>query len=48
MTEDRGFDVIVVGGGVGGLSTAALAQRRGLRVALLEAHTKLGWLRGVL
>ena len=27
---------------MGGLATAALAQRRGLRVALLEAHTKLG------
>ena len=36
------FDLIVVGGGMGGLATAALAQRLGLRTALLEAHTKLG------
>ena len=38
----KNYDLIVVGGGVGGLATAALAQRRGLRVALLEAHEKLG------
>ena len=36
------FDLIVVGGGMGGTATASLAQRRGLRVALLEGHTKLG------
>jgi C-3',4' desaturase CrtD len=36
------FDVAVVGGGLGGLATAALAQRRGLRTVLMEAHTKLG------
>jgi C-3',4' desaturase CrtD len=36
------YDLIVVGGGMGGLATAALAQRRGLRVALLESHTRLG------
>ena len=36
------FDLVVVGGGMGGLATAALAQRLGLRCALLEAHTKLG------
>ena len=36
------FDLVVVGGGMGGLATAALAQRLGLRTALLEAHTKLG------
>jgi C-3',4' desaturase CrtD len=36
------FDLVVVGGGIGGLATAALAQARGLRTALLEAHTKLG------
>ena len=35
-------DLIVIGGGIGGLATAALAQRRGLRVALLESHTRLG------
>ncbi len=36
------YDLVVIGGGMGDLATAALAQRRGLRVALLEAHTKLG------
>ncbi len=36
------YDLVVVGGGMGGLTTAALAQRLGLRTALLEAHTKLG------
>lgn len=36
------YDLVVVGGGMGGLATAGLAQRLGLRVALLEAHTRLG------
>ncbi len=40
--SESDFDLVVVGGGVGGLATAALAQRLGLRTALLEAHTKLG------
>ncbi|RUL87889.1 phytoene desaturase family protein [Tautonia sociabilis] len=35
-------DLIVIGGGWGGLATAALARARGLKVTLLEAHTKLG------
>jgi len=39
---DRRFDLVVVGGGIGGLATAGLARSRGLDVALLEAHTKLG------
>jgi C-3',4' desaturase CrtD len=36
------YDLIVVGGGLGGLALAGLTQALGLRVALLEAHTKLG------
>ena len=36
------FDLVVVGGGMGGLATAALANRRGMKVALLESHTRLG------
>ena len=36
------YDLVVIGGGLGGLATAALAQWLGLRTALLEAHTKLG------
>lgn len=40
--EDDVYDLVVVGAGMGGLACAGLAQRRGMRVALLEAHTKLG------
>ena len=36
------YDLVVVGGGMGGLATVALAQSLGLKTALLEAHTKLG------
>src|SRR5438270_2554447 len=42
MGAGPAFDLVVIGGGIGGLATAALAQRQGLRTALLEAHTKLG------
>jgi len=42
MGTGGAFDLVVVGGGVGGLATAALAQRVGLKTALLEAHTRLG------
>src|SRR3954451_3590707 len=42
MGHSEAYDLVVIGGGMGGLATAALAQRLGLRTALLEAHTKLG------
>ncbi len=42
MGEADRFDLVVVGGGMGGLATAALAGLRGLKVALLESHSKLG------
>ena len=46
-----GFDVIVIGGGIAGSTCAALAARKGLRVALVEktasnktAPTRFDWL----
>jgi C-3',4' desaturase CrtD len=43
MTKPDGFyDLCVVGGGIGGLSLAALAQRQGLQTVLCESHTRLG------
>jgi enediyne polyketide synthase len=36
------YDVIVIGSGVGGLSTAALCAKRGFRVLVLEQHHKPG------
>ncbi len=38
----EGYDLAVVGGGMGGLALGALAVRRGMRVALLESHATLG------
>ena len=35
-------DVIVIGGGISGLASAALLARQGHRVTLLEAHSTLG------
>ena len=35
-------DLLVIGAGMGGLAAAGLARARGLRVALLEAHSQLG------
>ena len=36
-TADRAFDVLVLGGGITGLTTAVLLKRAGLRVAVVEA-----------
>ena len=36
------YDVIVIGGGMGGLTAAALLTRRGLRVLLLEQGERTG------
>lgn len=40
-TTDR-FDAIVVGAGIGGLTTAAMLATRGLSVLVLEMHYELG------
>jgi len=36
------YDLVVVGGGFGGLAAASLASLTGLKTRLLEAHSKLG------
>src|SRR5688500_9562125 len=36
-TTERAFDVLVLGGGIAGLTTALLLKRRGQRVAVVEA-----------
>ena len=36
------YDVIVVGGGVGGIGAAALLAKQGRKVLLLEQHDKVG------
>ena len=38
--------VVVIGAGVGGLTTAALLAKRGFDVTVLEAHVEAGRLRG--
>ncbi|MEZ6124276.1 MAG: NAD(P)/FAD-dependent oxidoreductase [Planctomycetaceae bacterium] len=43
MSDDANFDVIVIGSGIGGLTTAGiLARVARLRVLVLESHFKLG------
>lgn len=39
---NKQFDVIVIGAGLGGLSTAALLSSQGRRVCVLEAHDRIG------
>ena len=36
------YEVVVVGGGIGGLTTAALLAARGVKVCLLERNSRLG------
>src|ERR1044072_4382327 len=38
----NGYDVVVVGGGIGGLTVAALLSARGRRVCLLERQSQVG------
>ena len=41
----KSLDIIVVGGGIVGLSAALMAARQGLQVALVEAHAPKAWQR---
>ena len=36
------YDVVVVGGGIGGLTVAALLSARGLNTCLLERQSQVG------
>src|ERR1700681_1762093 len=36
------YEVVVVGGGIGGLTTAAVLAARGVRVCLLERNSRVG------
>jgi phytoene dehydrogenase-like protein len=40
--DDRRFDVIVVGAGMGGLTAAALLTRQGKRVLVVDQHAVAG------
>ncbi|MEM6994304.1 MAG: NAD(P)/FAD-dependent oxidoreductase [Myxococcota bacterium] len=42
MRETRNYDDVVMGGGMGGLTVAALLARSGRKVAVLEAHDTTG------
>ena len=40
--ESRGYDAIVVGGGMSGLTTGVILAKEGMRVLVLEQHTRVG------
>ena len=41
-TADSEYDVVVIGSGIGGLSTAALLASTGQKVAVCESHDAAG------
>ncbi len=42
MTDDSAFDLVILGGGAGGLVVASVAGQLGLQVALIEKNDRLG------
>ena len=42
MSKDERFDIVVVGGGPNGMTTAAYLAKCGLRVCVLEERTECG------
>ena len=42
MSKDSSYDLVVVGSGAAGLATAITAQKRGLRVVVLEKEPVFG------
>ncbi|MGH1555981.1 FAD-dependent oxidoreductase [Streptomyces sp. L7] len=42
MAPSQSYEVTVVGGGLGGLTTALALRQRGLRVTVLEQASELG------
>ena len=36
------YDVIIIGGGLGGLSTGVMLSKEGLNVCVLEQHSVIG------
>lgn len=42
MTAARDYDVLVLGGGMGGIAAAALFATAGRRVAVIERHSEIG------
>ena len=42
MTDEKEYDVIIIGAGVAGLTSAALLTKAGLKVCVLERHYLIG------
>ncbi len=42
MSKDERFDIVIIGGGPNGMTTAAYLAKSGLSVCLLEERTECG------